>query len=149
MRRRRCSYSLLLTALLMAASLFASMTLPGLASARAQTTEERFQDVFLTAGYCTAFGAAVGTAFLAWTDDPSANLKYVAMGASLGFIGGSIFGTYVVFSPMMADDNTPSGSTLLAQQQTLPDRGVVLRPVFNPERSSLVSVEAGMTLSRF
>ena len=64
------------------------------------TLEERFQDIFLTAGYSTAFGAAFGTALLAWTANPTENLKYVAIGASLGFIGGTLLGTYVVLQPL-------------------------------------------------
>ena len=68
--------------------------------AAAQATDERFQDLFVTAGYSTAFGAALGAAFLAFTDEPASQLRYVAMGASLGFIGGSILGTYIIFSPM-------------------------------------------------
>ncbi|MBP9709300.1 MAG: hypothetical protein KBD78_16820 [Oligoflexales bacterium] len=68
--------------------------------ASAQATDERFQDLFVTAGYSTAFGAALGAAFLAFTDEPASQLRYVAMGASLGFIGGSILGTYIIFSPM-------------------------------------------------
>src|SRR4051794_24531918 len=76
------------------------------AAAAAQSTEERFQDLFVTAGYTTAFGAALGTAFLAFTADPAANLRYVAVGASLGFIGGSALGSYIIFSPMLTDSET-------------------------------------------
>lgn len=119
-------------------------------AARAQSTEERFQDLFITAGYCTAFGAAAGTAllFLVSPDAPTENLKYVAMGASLGFLGGSILGTYVIFSPMMAQADQPIGSTLLASQP-LPERGFVVRPVWDAGKNSMVAVEGGMTLLNF
>lgn len=69
---------------------------------KAQSAEERFQDLFVTAGYSTAFGAALGAALLAFTPEPSRQLRYIAMGASLGFIGGSIMGTYIIFTPMLS-----------------------------------------------
>jgi hypothetical protein len=117
-------------------------------AAQAQTTEERFQDLFVTAGYATAFGAAIGTAFLAWTDDPASNLKYVAVGASVGFLGGSILGSYIIFSPLVGDASHPQESTLLAGG-ALPAHGVVVRPVFDRETHSVVAVESGMTLVDF
>lgn len=83
---------------------------------QAQTTEDRFHDLFVTAGYSTAFGAALGAAFLAFTDNPASQLKYVAMGASLGFIGGSILGTYIIFSPMFVGENIET--TPYAESQT-------------------------------
>ncbi len=118
--------------------------------ARAQGTEERFQDLFITAGYCAAFGAALGTAFLAFKDDPSANLQYIAMGASLGFIGGSVLGTYIIFSPVVTDDSVPNnGAGSLALNQALPDEGVVFRPTYNRSTQTISSIEGGMTLARF
>lgn len=117
------------------------------APAQAQTNEERFQDLFVTAGYATAFGAAIGTACLAWTDDPSANLQYVAMGASLGFLGGSIMGSWVIFSPMLGDASEPRRSTLLGGD--MPKSGLVVRPVFDQKAHRLVAVEGGMTLFSF
>jgi len=116
--------------------------------AMAQSSEERFQDLFITAGYCTAFGAALGTAFLAFTDDPSANLRYVAMGASLGFLGGSVLGSYIIFSPGFADNTTPVGGSLISSN-AIPDHGLVLRPVYNRDTQKLASVEAGATLFSF
>ncbi len=68
--------------------------------AQSIAAEERFQDLFVTAGYGTAFGAAMGTALLSFQSDPNKNLRYIAIGASLGFIGGSILGSYIVFSPV-------------------------------------------------
>lgn len=119
-----------------------------LASAAEPPLEEKFQDLFVTAGYCTAFGAALGTAFLAWTDDPAANLKYVAMGASLGFLGGSVLGTYIIFSPGVAMDAAPADGQLLSQV-AIPDHGLVVRPVFREHTWQLQSLEAGTTLARF
>ena len=94
-----------IVALAMIGSLFAATARSE--AAQAQTVEERFQDLFVTAGYATAFGAAIGTAFLAFHEDPSAHLRYVAVGASLGFLGGSVLGSYIIFSPMMSSDADP------------------------------------------
>src|SRR5690606_10592238 len=82
--------------------------------ANSQTSEEKFHDLFVTAGYCTAFGAALGTAVLGLTDNPSENLKYVAVGASLGFIGGSVLGSYIIFSPGFVDTQDQRAPGLLA-----------------------------------
>ena len=70
--------------------------------ALAQSTEERFRDLFVTAGYATALGAALGAATLSFKSNPEDNLRFIAVGASLGFIGGSFLGSYVVFSPMFS-----------------------------------------------
>ena len=67
-------------------------------SARAENalqTEDGFREVFVTAGYSAAFGAAVGAALLPFFPNPSlSSLRYVAGGASLGFIAGSAFAFY-------------------------------------------------------
>ena len=117
---------------------------------RSPSTEERFQDLFVTAGYATAFGAALGTAvlFLNPETDPSTHLRYVAVGASLGFIGGSIMGSYVIFSPMFtAGEGDDAGG--LATSGKLPARGIVLRPTIDRDTGRLRAVEGGMTLARF
>lgn len=111
--------------------------------------EERFQDLFVTAGYCTAFGAAFGTALLAWTSEPAENLKYVAVGASMGFIGGSFLGSYVVFSPMIVDSRHSSGGRppdLLAAHRS---RGLALQPIWDESRRALTGFASSMTLATF
>ena len=58
-------------------------------------TEDGFREVFVTAGYSAAFGAAIGAALLPFFPNPSlSSLRYVAGGASLGFIAGSGFAIY-------------------------------------------------------
>jgi hypothetical protein len=116
-------------------------------TARAQATEERFQDLFVTAGYCAAFGAALGTAMLAFTENPSENLRYVATGASLGFIGGSVLGGYIIFSPGIASNGETNTNTLA--MGAIPDRGVVVHPVYDQTTHSITSIEGGMTLANF
>ncbi len=127
---------------------------------QAISVEERFQDVFLTAGYCTAFGAALGTALLAWTDDPTENLKYVAIGASLGFIGGSVLGTYVVLAPVAYepprhDSHSDQESRLTAIGQPR-DGGIIskqprliLNPEFDTETTGLVGIRGTFTMASF
>lgn len=57
--------------------------------------EDHFREVFLTAGYSAAFGAAMGAALLPFfPEPPMQNLRYVAGGTSLGFIFGSAFAFY-------------------------------------------------------
>ncbi len=64
-------------------------------------TDQKFHHLFKTAGYATAFGAALGAAALSFRDHPNQDLKYVAIGASVGFIGGSILGSYVILRPII------------------------------------------------
>lgn len=116
-------------------------------SAQAQSTEERFQDLFVTAGYCAAFGAALGTASLAFHDNPSDNLRYVAMGASLGFIGGSVLGTYIIFSPGLSDTGEPNTNSLA--MSSVPGRGVVVHPVYDQKTHQITSIESGFTFAQF
>ena len=70
--------------------------LPSAAWAKnALQTEDGFREVFITAGYSAAFGAAIGAALLPFFPNPSlSSLRYVAGGASLGFIAGSGFAFY-------------------------------------------------------
>lgn len=116
-------------------------------TSQAQSTEERFQDVFITAGYATAFGAALGAASLSFFDSPEKHLQFVAIGASLGFIGGSVLGTYIVFSPLVVDAKTPD-STLLASGH-VPAEGIALRPVFNPSTRQISAFESAWTIASF
>ncbi len=124
---------------------FAMTTRPVLAEASA--TEERFQDLFITAGYCSAFGAAFGTALLAFTAEPTENLRYVAVGASLGFIGGTALGSYIIFSPMVASSHLPNPQ--LALGDGLPARKLLVRPTFDTASNRFRSIEGALTLANF
>lgn len=115
-----------------------------LSFAQAPSTEERFQDVFITAGYATAFGAALGAACLSFLDDPQDHLQYVAVGASLGFIGGSILGTYVVLAPAITDNPTRGRQSLMAEASK-PDT-MIIRPTFNRKTGELAQLETAFTL---
>lgn len=102
----------LLHKLLFCALLSSCLSAP-LAQADTQTkyaTEQRFQELFITAGYSTAFGAALGAAALGLSEQPREKLQYVAMGASVGFILGSAIGTYVIITPMFSYESPRYGA---------------------------------------
>ncbi len=120
---------------------------PQHATAQSVSTEERFQDLFTTAGYATAFGAAMGAAFLSFHKNPENHLRYIAVGASLGFIGGSLLGTYFIFAPtMLGEETIREDRDLLAG---VPANGILVRPVYNTDTKRLGSIEAGLTLLNF
>lgn len=68
------------------------------AHAQMSQTQQQFQDLFATAGYGTAFGAAMGAATLPFQKHPERKLRSVAIGASIGFIAGSLAGGYMIFT---------------------------------------------------
>ncbi len=110
-------------------------------------TEERFQDLFITAGYSTAFGAALGAAVLGLSDNPGTKMRYLAIGASVGFIAGSILGTYIVFSPMIVPGGTMTHIGLQKDISYGDKRSLMLRPILNEGR--LQSFQADWVLAKF
>lgn len=118
--------------------------------ANAQSNEEKFHDLFVTAGYCTAFGAALGTAVLGLTDSPAENLQYVAVGASLGFIGGSVMGSYIIFAPGFVDnDSDEDAPGLLAESRHIPTGKVAIRPTWHRNDKRVSSLESAFTIMSF
>ena len=113
-----------------------------------QSTEDRFHDLFVTAGYATAFGAALGAAALSFTAEPEQHLKYVAVGASLGFIGGSAMGTYIIFSPIFTGATNDDANTAPRALTKIPAKGLLIQPTFAADWK-LASVATGMTVMRF
>lgn len=108
--------------LVLSLALMASLWLPA-GSAHGQTSEERFQDLFSTAAYACAFGATLGAAALAFQPEPEKHLKFIAIGASLGFIGGSVLGSYVVFSPIFAGELPDRPASPYLSDAPLPKAG--------------------------
>lgn len=120
--------------------------LSGSAQAQMITTEERFQDLFVTAGYGAAFGAAFGAALLSFQPKPEENLKYVAIGASVGFIAGSLVGTYMIFSPVAGTFEDAQTYAIDTRQQ----KGLRISPVFNPSNGNKFEGVTGQwTLASF
>ena len=77
-------------------------------SLESQISAQKFEQVFTTAGYSTALGAAMGTAILGLSKNPRKHLNYIVLGASVGFISGSLLGGYFAFAPKFQDLNTQS-----------------------------------------
>jgi hypothetical protein len=121
----------------------------GSSAAHGQSTEEKFQDLFTTAGYAGAFGAALGASALAFKTHPENHLRYIAVGASLGFIGGTAIGSYIIFSPtVFADDQGPGSQDLFAghQDQTGKTRWLV-SPSFNAKSKEFAGFATGFALN--
>ena len=115
-------------------------------NAYGQNSEQNFQDIFITAGYATAFGAALGAAALGLQNNPEENLNYIAVGASLGFIGGSIMGAYMVFTPVMAE-NPSQTSSMLANNMN--EKTLYVRPYISNTKNKITAVEGAMTILSF
>ena len=130
--------------------LFSALSLGTLVSGTSQaqmiTTEERFQDLFVTAGYGAAFGAAFGAALLSFQPKPEKNLKYVAIGASVGFIAGSLMGTYMIFTPVVS--NFDDAQTYAIDNSQKAD--LRISPVFDPAKGNqFAGVTGQWTMARF
>lgn len=133
--------------LLLATALTFSATTKAQAAGPQPSTEEQFQDLFVTAGYATAFGAALGAAALTFSGSPERHLRYVAVGASLGFLGGSALGSYLIFAPTFASNGTDDHKSLIAEEA--PQGKLVLRPEIDTRSFALKSVAGSMTLLTF
>jgi hypothetical protein len=132
------------------ALLFTVLTLSTVVSGTSQaqmiTTEERFQDLFVTAGYGAAFGAAFGAALLSFQPKPEKNLKYVAIGASVGFITGSLMGTYMIFTPVVANFDDAQTYALKNSDH----QGLSISPIFDPSKGNqFAGVTGQWTMARF
>lgn len=83
------------------------------ANQSSQITSGKFNQIFTTAAYSTALGGAVGTAVLAFTPRPAENFKFIAIGASIGFLSGILLGGYLAFVPSF---NKKSSSGALSSE---------------------------------
>lgn len=133
--------------LLLATALTFSATAKAQPAGSQPSTEEQFQDLFVTAGYATAFGAALGAAALTFSGNPERHLRYVAVGASLGFLSGSAFGSYLIFAPSFASSDKEPHESLIAEG--VPHGKLVLRPEIDLRSLALKSVTGSMTLLTF
>ena len=107
--------------------------------------EGRFQDMFVTAGYSAAAGAAVGAAVLTLQDKPAKHLKFISIGASLGFLGGTAFGGWMALAPILVDNSQPMAPSLVSAKPSQ----IVIRPWIDINSQSLKGVEAGAVLAKF
>lgn len=133
--------------LLISFTIAASAIAPAIQAAD-MALESKYQDVFVSAGYATALGAGIGAALLSFQDKPTEHLKYVAVGASVGFFAGTAFGTYMVLKPSFAlNDETKPQSTFVAGDAKAGQ--LVIQPTVSTSSWSLRGVEAGMVLAQF
>jgi hypothetical protein len=107
--------------------------------------EGRFQDMFVTAGYSAAAGAAVGAAVLTLQDNPARHLKFISIGASLGFLGGTVFGGWMALAPILVDNSEPLAPAMVGAKPSQ----IILRPWIDISSQSLKGVEAGAVLAQF
>ncbi|MES2746542.1 MAG: hypothetical protein V4655_14005 [Bdellovibrionota bacterium] len=131
---------------LLLSALSLSTFVSGTSHAQMITTEERFQDLFVTAGYGAAFGAAFGAALLSFQPKPEKNLKYVAIGASVGFITGSLMGTYMIFTPVVANFDDAQTYALDSSEKA----DLRISPIFDPSKGNqFAGVTGQWTMLRF
>ncbi|NRA67060.1 MAG: hypothetical protein HRU19_21405 [Pseudobacteriovorax sp.] len=109
------------------------------ANAQVVNTQERFQDLFISAGYGTAFGASLGAAVLPFQSNPEKNLRLVAIGASIGFIAGSVMGSYLIL--------TPDSPTTYTKNKNSSTR-FLLEPIFS-HKSTISGVQGKFLIARF
>jgi hypothetical protein len=107
--------------------------------------EDRFQDMFVTAGYSAAAGAAVGAAVLTLQDKPVKHLKFISIGASLGFLSGTVFGGWMALAPILVENSQPIAPSLVGAKPSQ----IMLRPWIDLGSKSLKGVEAGAVLAQF
>ncbi len=108
--------------------------------------EVKFQDMFVTAGYSAAAGAAIGAAILTFEDEPTKHLRFISIGASLGFLGGTALGAWYTVIPAFVDNQRPSAAPMVIDGSS---SKLVLRPWFDITRKKITGLEAGAVLASF
>ncbi len=107
---------------------------------------DNFNSLFMTAGYSTLLGAALGAAVLTFNQHPRDNLRYIPIGASLGFFTGTVLGAYFIFFPSLTHGEKKKGEfdDLEGFSQELPtppvfDHKPVLgfSPTINPDKNAI------------
>lgn len=108
--------------------------------------ESKFQDMFVTAGYSAAAGAAIGAALLTFQDEPTKHLKFVSIGASLGFLSGTAIGSWMMIAPVFVDNSKTAPMPLATNDRS---ERFVVRPWFDISKKRLLGLEAGAVLANF
>ncbi len=112
-------------------------------------TEKQFFDLFKTSGYATLYGAAIGTALLAFTESPGKNLRFIALGGSVGFLSGTAMGTYLMVRPSLSMGNNAysmidSGNTGFIEKY---EQALVISPIWNRSQNCWSGIEASLTVA--
>jgi hypothetical protein len=108
--------------------------------------ETKFQDMFVTAGYSAAAGAAVGAAILTFQDQPTKHLRFISIGASLGFLSGTALGAWYTVIPAFVDNKRPSIHPFPSSDS--PTK-FVMRPWIDLSSQRLAGIEAGAIIASF
>ena len=131
-------------ALVLGVTIFCGLSFDA-AQAQSISTQERFDDMFITAGYGTALGAALGAALLSFQTEPDQNLRQIAVGASIGFIGGSLLGSYVVFSPVFVSESKQiPNHTRLADHEDFS-----IQPILDWKSKDVVGIQSQWKIASF
>jgi hypothetical protein len=99
-----------------------SLTVMNTAAAqqRLAVKSDDLRDVFLTAGYAAAFGAATGVALLPFlSGSVSSNMRVVAGGASIGFLLGSALSLYNISSNIHASNSRSNNGNFAPDDETV------------------------------
>jgi hypothetical protein len=135
--------STLLITLLINLLITLALSAPAMADSDLET---KFQDMFVTAGYSAAAGAAIGAAILTFQDQPTKHLKFISIGASLGFLSGTALGAWYTVIPAFVDNERPSPVPLPVEDAKT---RIVLRPWLDTGSQKLRGVEAGAVIASF
>lgn len=119
------------------------------ANPNSTNTSGRFQQIFTTAGYSAALGAALGAAVVGISKSPKKNSRYILLGASIGFITGSLFGTYLAFNPVFTPKETPDQLDFSFSPPHLKTPTVTITPTIDLENPKQTSWKATFLLAKF
>jgi len=77
-------------------------------------TTQLFKEIFITAGYTTLLGGLMGTAAMFMSSKhPKKNMRWIGIGASVGFFSGTALGTYLSFGPLFVVEKATSIPALI------------------------------------
>lgn len=118
---------------------------------RAETSEQRFRSLLVTTGYSTLIGAMFGAAILPFTDRPMDNPKYIFQGAAIGFLGGALIGSVLIFSPLFIEDDPVFSNSYLDRipEPPTPETIVTISPLVSYSNWRVHGIASRWTIYRF
>lgn len=120
-------------------------------SGRAETSDQRFRSLLVTTGYSTLIGTMFGAAILPFTDKPTDNLRYIAQGAAIGFLGGALIGSVLIFSPLFIEDDPVFSNSYLDRMPEPPtlETMVTISPLISHTDWRLHGIASRWIIYRF
>lgn len=116
---------------------------------RGETSDERFRSLLVTAGYSTLIGAMFGAAILPFTDRPMNNTPYIFQGAAIGFLGGALIGSVLIFSPLFIEDDPVFSNSYLDRLPEPATVRVAISPLISYSDWRLRGIAGRWTIYRF